>query len=175
MNGYWRFLNVGVVMHNTETHNLLKTSEAIEQCCAHNIEGLLGFEPSVLRALIKVGDFFELFKKERTDILDHILRLNDGEQYPQFFHMGIGMGIVKSQSVSMLKRYCNFPMEKHLHTIKAPFDFDFFMELTKHTTLKKMRSSAVNDEVCAFFETVQQHKKLQKITQSSGGSRIKKM
>lgn len=162
-------------MHNTETHNLAKISEAIEHCCAHNIEGLLGFEPSVLRELIKVGNFFELFEQERADILDHILRLNDGEEYTQFFHMGIGMAIAKSQSVSMLKRYCDFPVDKHIRIIKAPFDFDFFMELTKHTTLKKLRSSAANDEVCAFFEMVQQHKKLQKITQSPRGSRVKKI
>lgn len=152
-----------------------KTSEAIEQCCAHNIEGLLGFEPSVLRELIKVGDFFELFKQERADVLDHILRLNDGEEYTKFFHMGIGMAIAKSQSAPMLKRYCNFSVDKHIHIAKAPLDFDFFRELTKHTTLKKLRSSAASDEVCAFFEMVQQQKKLQKTTQSPRGSRVKKI
>ena len=162
-------------MSHFEQQDSTHLQQAIAACCANNIEGLLDFEPQILRGFIPVPDFFALFEQERVDILHHILRLDDGEAYTEFFEIGISMSITQSQSVAMLKRYSNFVQDKHICMAKAPFDFDFFMELTNHTTLKRLQSVNANSELCAFFEMVQQHKTLDEVTHSPRSAHVKKI
>lgn len=162
-------------MSHFEEQDSTHLKQAIAACCANNIDGLLDFEPQVLRDFIPVPDFFVLFTQERDDILHHILRLDNGEAYTEFFDIGISMAIAQSQSVAMLKRYSDFVQDKHICMAKAPFDFDFFMELSHHTTLKRLQAVNANSELCAFFEMVQQHKTLHEVTQSTRGARVKKI
>lgn len=162
-------------MSHFEEQDSTHLKQAIAACCANNIGDLLDFEPQILRAFIPVPDFFALFTQERDDILHHILRLDDGEAYTEFFEIGISMAIAQSQSVVMLKHYGHFVQEKHICMAKAPFDFDFFMELTQHTTLKRLQSVNANSALCAFFEMVQQHKTLQQVAQSPRSAHVKKI
>lgn len=76
-------------MSHFEEQDSTHLKQAIAVCCANNIGGLLDFEPQILRAFIPVPDFFALFTQERDDILHHILRLDDGEAYTEFFEIGI--------------------------------------------------------------------------------------